>query len=196
VASGRQPAVGEKWIYQYTDLWKPGEKGQFTAEVVEVRAGEEVIETISLAYAGRAAFRQIVWPHRLELREWDAGTNELAFREITPFALALGLITPDVAPEVNSRPLEEGAPTAWSTTVKVTPEAVSVPAGRFQATKVALRGQRVVTQGRISLFELTAWYAPEMKRYVKLTYDSYISIRGAGLDPWHRQMHELVSAPR
>ncbi len=191
IAAGA-PRVGEKWVYEYIDLWRAPQRGEFTAEVVEV-TDREITETVSLKYGIRETLRQTIWPNRMELREWDAGTPEVAFREMTPFALALGLLTPGIEPRVNSRPLEEGSPTPWSTAVDVAQESVTVPAGHFRATKIVLTGKRAPIDGRITSFKLTVWYAPQVKRYVKLAYDSYATRRGAE-EPWHRYVHDLVSA--
>ena len=189
------PAVGQKWVYQYTDLWKDAVKGSLIAEVVEVREGE-VTENLSIDFDGRAGKRQTVWPLRAELREWDAGP--LGIRELSPYALALGLLNPAQAPAVNSRPLEENSTRPWTINVRVSEEDVAVPAGRFRATKLAVTGRRDASPGAPGAFEMVVWYAPETKRYVKLSYTSYLSLRGIGnsTDPWHRYVHELVSAPR
>ena len=195
-SSGRAPAVGDKWVYQYTDLWKAAEKGQLTAQVTEVREGE-VTENVAIRFDGREAKRETVWPARAEIREWNAG--RLAVRELSPYALALQLVTPGQPPaSLNARPLEEGSPTPWSIDTKVSQEDVAVPAGRFRATKLVVTGRRSAPQGAAGSFEMAVWYAPEVKRYVKLTYTSYVAFRGLGNsnDPWHRDVYELVSAPR
>lgn len=194
-ASGRFPAVGEKWIYQYSDLWKAGVKGRLIAEVVDAREGE-VTENLSIDFDGRAGQRQTVWPARAELRAWDAGP--LGVRELSPYALALELVKPGQRPDVDAAGLDENSTKPWAIDVKVSEEDVAVPAGRFRATKIVITGRRDVSPGAPGSFEMSVWYAPETKRYVKLVYTSYLALRGLGnsTDAWHRYVHELVSAPR
>ena len=195
VASGRLPAVGERWVYQYTDLWKPGEKLQVSHAVTEVRDGE-VTEAISARIGGRELKYQAVWPQAAEIREWRL--DRFSLREFSPFAVALELMKAGQPPAAVEARLEDGWARPCSIAAKTSEEDVSVPAGRFRATKLVLNGQRSATQGTVSAFEMTVWYAPEVKRYVKMTYNSYIPFRGMGNsnDPWQRELYELVSAPR
>ena len=193
--SGRFPAAGEKWVYQYSDLWKAGVKGRLIAEVVDAKEGE-VTENLSIDFDGRAGQRQTVWPAKAELRAWDAGP--LGVRELSPYALALELVKPGQRPDVDAGGLDESSTKPWAIDVKVSEEDVAVPAGRFRATKVVITGRRDVSPGAPGSFEMSVWYAPETKRYVKLVYTSYLALRGLGnsTDAWHRYVHELVSAPR
>ncbi|MGH8742437.1 MAG: hypothetical protein ACREUN_16065, partial [Burkholderiales bacterium] len=196
MASGRAPVAGDKWVYQYTDLWNTSVKGRLVAEVLEVRAGE-VTENLSIEFDGRQGARQTVWTSRAEARGWNAGP--LGVRELSPYALALEILKPGQPPaSVNLRLLEEGSAKPWAFEVKASEEDVAVPAGRFRATKLVVTGRRDVTPGAAGAFEMVVWYAPETMRYVKLSYTSYLALRGFGnpTDPWHRYVYELVSAPR
>jgi uncharacterized caspase-like protein len=198
-ASSRLPRVGEAWVYQYTDLWKPAQKVRIRHTIAAV-SDDLLSENVAILTdglegsvgGGHLASTMTVWPTSAQLGEWRLG--QVTMREFTPFALALDLVRPgqridDVA----------GMPTGgladWSIGGRVSEEAVSVPAGTFRATKVVLKGQRQAYQGMVGSFEMTVWYAPEIKRYVKLVYNSYATTRGAGADPWHRDLYELVSAP-
>ena len=189
------PVVGDKWIYRYADLWTPV-KGLLTAEVLDVKGGI-VTESVTIELDGRQAVGQTEWPFKAEIRGWDAGV--LGLRELSPYALALELLKPErAAIQISAEPLEEGSKRSWSLDTEISEEEVQVPAGRFRSTKLVVKGVRQATPGAAGAFEMVVWYAPETKRYVKLSYMSYLSHRGFGssTDPWHRYVYELVSAPR
>ena len=177
------------------DLWTPV-KGRLTAEVLEVKGGI-VTESVTIELDGRRAVGQTEWPFKAEIRGWDAGV--LGLRELSPYALALELLKPErAAIQISAEPLEEGSKRSWSLDTEISEEDVEVPAGRFRSTKLVVKGVRQATPGAAGAFEMVVWYAPETKRYVKLSYMSYLSHRGFGssTDPWHRYVYELVSAPR
>ena len=62
-------------------------------------------------------------------------------------------------------------------------EQVSVPAGSYRAMRVHIRGTRP-RFGMIAVsalrFEYTAWYAPEVRRYVKFQHESWSSVGQVG----------------
>ncbi len=65
---------------------------------------------------------------------------------------------------------------------------VAVPAGNFRALRLEIRGKRqtLTTQyartGLAERFEFTAWYVPELKRYVRLRHRQWNGFNGALAD--------------
>jgi hypothetical protein len=199
VASGKLPAIGERYVYRYTDLWKPSRKVDLIHSVSAIRP-HEIIETISTAINGRTFISDAASARGAEIREWNVG--DIAIREFSPFAVAFGVLQPGAQfTDVKGVPAGGNNLAEWAVRGKVAGEEdVTVPAGRFRATKVVLVGSRdlqPMTPGT-GRFELTVWYAPELKRHVKLTFDSFVRPRGSWnyTDASSRDVYELVSAPR
>lgn len=131
--------------------------------------------------------------------EWKLG--DIAIREFSPFAVAFGVLKPGGQfTDVKGVPAGGNNLADWAVSGKVAgEEEVTVPAGRFRATKVVLVGSRnlqPMTPGA-GRFELTVWYAPELKRHVKLKFDSFVRPRGSWnyTDASSRDLYELVGAP-
>jgi hypothetical protein len=200
VAGGRLPAIGERWTYQYTDLWKPGLKVNVIHTVTEVRE-HEVVETLSAAINGRTYIGNVGAPRGAEMREWKLG--DITLREFSPFALAAELVHPGEAISFSSGEILEQSRGSWLVSGKATEETVTVPAGRFRATKVVLEGRKGAVASvipgsplsRVQSFRLSVWFAPESKRYVKAEFVSYAMSAGASNSVYHNEVYELVSAP-
>jgi hypothetical protein len=186
-ASPALPDVGATWKYRYSDLKYGRIKHDFTLRVAGID-GWTVIE--SFERAGAAAGTPV--------RQASIGAQDLAFserildtgRSFTEFAPYL------LATEKLDRPLpwrEVGAayPGAraqgWSYDgLRQADEQVTVPSGTYKAVRVEING-RSGTAGAPTLrggavaryvarFQYTLWYAPEVKRYVKIhqeTWDDY-----------------------
>jgi len=195
VASGRMPAAGERWIYRYTDLWKPSEKVQVTHGVVSV-SGQFVTENLSATAGGRVVTGMAMSPTGAEIREWKLG--DITLREFSPFALALDVLKPgQTIDPFRSAILDDTGRGDWAVSGKVSEDEVMVPAGRFRATKVLLEGRRTADLlARVTSFQLTVWYAPQSKRYVKATFVSYARSPSSTNSLYHNDLYELVSAPR
>jgi hypothetical protein len=63
----------------------------------------------------------------------------------------------------------------WQVTMTALPDApVTVPAGTFQANRVEVKGVRTSPAATyVTRFQLTVWYAPEVKRYVRLDHRTW-----------------------
>ncbi|MGQ0547099.1 MAG: hypothetical protein ACT4P3_17495, partial [Betaproteobacteria bacterium] len=195
VASGRAPVVGERWTYRYTDHWKPGAAVQVTHTVTAVHDGE-IVERLSAVVGGRTLSAEASMAKGAEIREWNLG--ELAFREFAPFALAFDALRPGRGiGEFHSDILQETGRVDWLVKTRISgEEEVTVPAGRFLATKVVLEGASSQLMRGMTSFRLTVWYAPQSKRYVKATFASYARMQSASNGLHHDEVYELVSAPR
>ena len=195
VASGRLPAAGETWIYQYTDFWKPGQKMRITHSVVSA-SGQFVTESLSATVGGRVLTGMAISPTGAEIREWKLG--DMTLREFSPFALALDVVKRGQAIDrFRSAILDDTGRGDWAVSGKVSEEDVTVPAGRFRAAKVLLEGARTTDLlARLTSFQLTVWYAPQSKRYVKATFVSYARSPSSSNSLYHNEAYELLSAPR
>ena len=195
VASGRMPAAGETWIYQYTDFWKPGQKMRITHSVVSA-GGQFVTESLSATVGGRVLTGTAISATGPEIREWKLG--DMTLREFSPFALALDVVKRGQAIDrFRSAILDDTGRGDWAVSGKVSEEDVTVPAGRFRATKVLLEGARTTDLlARLTSFQLTVWYAPQSKRYVKATFVSYARSPSSSNSLYHNEAYELLSAPR
>ena len=199
VASGRGPRIGDRYTYQYTDLWKPGLKVDVIHTVAELRE-HEIIETLSTAIDGRTYVENAAAAKGAEMREWKLG--DITLREFAPFALALDVVRPGEAINFTAAVLEESRGN-WGVRGTVSEEAVTVPAGRFRATKVLLEGKKLAAvsvlgaspRSRVHSFQLSVWYAPESRRYVKAVFVSYSASPAASNSVYHNELYELVSAP-
>jgi len=199
VASGRGPRIGDRYTYQYTDLWKPGLKVDVIHTVAELRE-HEIIETLSAAIDGRTYVENAAAAKGAEMREWKLG--DITLREFAPFALALDVVRPGEAINFTAAVLEESR-SDWGVRGTVSEEAVTVPAGRFRATKVLLEGKKLAAVSvlgasplsRVHSFQLSVWYAPESRRYVKAVFVSYSASPAASNSVYHNELYELVSAP-
>jgi hypothetical protein len=154
---------------------------------------------VSAAFNRRNVTGEAVWPAAAAIGEWKI--DGVALREFSPFALALGLLKPGQPPQrVQAMPPETSDTPEWSVRAVVSEEEVSVPAGRFQAVKLLLTGRRPIPPmtGLVQPhhFEMTEWYAPQTSRAVKMTFDSFARVGNISSSAQHRDVYELVSAPR
>ena len=192
------PAVGDSWVYRHTDLWT-----RDTVQITHtVTAASKSKITENLSRQGRS-LTSIEFPHAPEIRPWTL--EPVSLPEFAPFAMAAGLLKQGKA-ITDVKGMFTIPVVKWSVSATVQgDEDVSVPAGRFRATKVVLRGSGVSTdtvesrstvlQGplgytRAIRFEMNVWYAPEFKRYIKSTYNSFNNTDQA----FDRIVYELVSA--
>ena len=195
-SSAKLPLAGERWVYQYVDGWKPGEKVAITHEVTEANAAG-VGERVTARIGGRNASNELQSANAIEVREWTIGG--ISVRDLAPFAVAFGALKPGEKRSGVSAAIESQAmASSWSTSYEVVGEEdVAVPAGRFRAIKVVASGQRSApseSSGVAVQFTLTIWYVPELKRYAKLVYNTKATGRGRGsIEDSAKDSFELVS---
>jgi hypothetical protein len=186
-ADPRLPTVGQSWTYQVRGKWPTSPKRSVVIRVSQVQ-GETVVDSLldpaaaepvtRRSRAGQGGF--VNWP--------GIGT------EFSPYLLpgeaeawrGRGFATPDV----------DGQWTQWhSEGQALGREAVQVPAGRFDALKVEVWSNRMPTGGAASAqlepvrIHYLVWYAPEVKRYVRLQR----RVMSAAGQEMERDVFELVS---
>ena len=170
-ASEKLPPVGATWKYRYTDLKYSRVQRLFT---VRVDAVDGWLVSESFAQEG-ASSRQRV--------RTDVGADEPRFieRSLGENRTALEFNPYFASYDWNGRRTDpaRGYPARdsvgdWETRTSVSPNVpVDVPAGRFNTLKVQIEGVRAVGSSisqrmAMARFEVTAWYSPEVKRYVRM----------------------------
>lgn len=169
-ASDKLPVPGATWKYRYQDLKYSRIQHQFTVRVDAVD-GWVVTESFALeGGASRARVRTEVGADEARFIERGLGGDRTAI-EFNPYFASNEGGARRVGP-VSGYPT--GTQAEWQTRVTVSPNSpVEVPAGRFNALRVQIEGVRGVgTEWTLhntpARFEVIGWYAPEVKRYVRM----------------------------
>ena len=121
----------------------------------------------------------------------DHSVGGLNYVEFSPYLDAFGKLVPDASWEaITGLISDNGFP--WKVTATVEgQESISVPAGTFQATKVKVHANRQgSTVNQLVRMEYVFWFAPEIKRVVKQTRNTFVYATGARYDI---DIFELVS---
>ncbi|MGA8005583.1 MAG: serine protease, partial [Burkholderiales bacterium] len=166
------PAAGTSWKYSVLERIYSSAPLEVTVRVLRVD-GATVEERLTSSAGGRDAERAVdarasrFFEFRLD------SDNDLV--ELSPYLLAVsGARAPADSPEPVGYPLGGGSLPGWAITLSDRGwEQVTVPAGTYRALRFDLAGHRTGragtrgggTEGR---FEMSVWYAPEVKRFVKL----------------------------
>jgi hypothetical protein len=166
------PRVGDTWEYRMRSKWPTVEPRTY-AHVVTAVSGREVAETMSVvASADGTPVRQAVTPDT-RFVEWRGRGFYLL--EFNPFLEAFGGLQSAAAISgLPSMPAENPFHAGWSSRGRLRgSESVTVPAGTFQSLKVEIDSTRRRPKGwdalpRARAVLLTLWYAPEVKRTVKM----------------------------
>jgi len=177
-ASGPMPAVGTTWVYRFEDRVFSRNRSEFQVRVEnrDVSSVSEVITT------GEGASRRIVLVENPEVLRIPLGGNAPVL-EFAPYLLARS----DEGASLTTRPISgyphgrTGLP-AWN--IRVTHlgwKPVSVAAGSFHALGIQIDGARQRQDaffGQDGQFRILVWYAPEVKRLVKLEHQTWETYSG------------------
>jgi hypothetical protein len=187
------PRIGDSWEYRMRSKWTTVPVRTYTHQVTAVSA-REVAQTMSVgASADSAAVRQAFTPGSRWV-EWRG--PGLYLLEFNPFLGAFGALQNATAiTDLPAMPPENPMYGNWVTRGKIRgSESVTVPAGTFQAIKIEMDSTRAPIesaggQSREPIRTvLTVWYAPEVKRTVKMLR-VVLTPTGAHLD---EDTYELV----
>jgi hypothetical protein len=171
------PSVGAVWTYSYRDQHYSRNEQLFTVRVLGV-SGWTVHESFN-ANSG------VTSQNSIEARELHFAARPLpgggTVIELAPyFAAEPG--KPDWSTASPAK-YPGGTPVAWTVSrAQTAEEQISVPAGTFKATRVQIRGSSPAmgtsssTMYRASRFVYTAWYAPEVKRYVMVRHETWSGV--------------------
>lgn len=177
------PAAGSSWTYAHVDRQYSRRQTEFTVQVLRVD-GAAVEEAVS-ASAG-ASTRRVVNSGELRILEQPFNSS-VVLMELAPYMIAAnGGKAPADPGRVSGYPIGGAGLAPWITRVLVQDwEQVTVPAGTFRVLRVEVNGDRerpaFTNVNNIGRFRITAWFAPEVNRYVRLEHRTWSgSISGAG----------------
>lgn len=175
--TGVAPAPGMQWNYTFRDaIYRRTNDFSVSAKAVD---DTKVSETMSLGG---------------DEKTFSTSTRDIAFEkhmlsgelviELSPYLLAQLPAPAMPLPQTPSG--YPGDSSDWSIRVTdVRREPVSVPAGRFEAYRVTVVGENrkaplpmtagLAAAGNVALqrFEYTAWYSPEVGRYIQARHQTY-----------------------
>lgn len=170
----RLPAAGTTWTYRYTD--RIFGKRPTDIKVRVLRSDSTSVEELVAASANAAPVaRRMVNIGELRFLEYPMSANS-DLVELAPYLLAGRDGKPPI--EIGSPagyPRGGNALPGWATTTRPLDwEQVTVPSGTFRTFRVEVKGNRA---GPISAaaydashFTLSIWYAPDIKRYVRIEH--------------------------
>ena len=192
VATPGQPAVGQTWVYRSRGKWGNSPRRTVSVSVDRVEDGL-IYESMRLIEPNeRTGGSKRSHTTRPAIIDWTWLGWEFAPWLDTSNAIDSGNWSGFSVPDMT------GGWDDWRASAKVVGrESVSVPAGRFEAVKVAVLAQRHRTGSAAESdrepvkVEMTVWYAPEAKRYVKLAR----TIDAASGMEMERDQIELIRYP-
>ena len=173
-AAAGMPAAGSTWTYGLIDRMYSRRQAEITVRASSIK-GMIVEETLSGTSATDSLRAVNAAEHKIVELPFGAGAS---VPELNPYLLAATGGKPPVDfPSKVGYPAGNGLP-PWIEPVRVRDwESVTVPAGTFRALRVQVDGRRVsppYTPRVPMTYRLSAWYAPEIGRYVKLEHQQWL----------------------
>jgi serine protease Do len=170
-AAPGMPAAGTTWVYGYIERIFGRKQIEITVQVLRVDG--QVVEE-ALTVSGKSE-RRAVGAGDPQILEFKINSNA-ALMEVAPYLLAAsdGKAPAHVDVKTGYPQGGPGVP-AWLYRTQVQDwEQVTVPAGTFRALRVKVDGRRESPPSGQAFvtgeFLITAWYAPEVKRIVRLEH--------------------------
>jgi hypothetical protein len=176
ISSADRPEVkvGDRWVYQDKDI-RTGEKRE-TSFVVTAVEGDKIVTDTGLGTSGAWTFT----------RDWnlvERKTGETVEASMRPYWPHFQFpLKPDKTwdeafeNQVTTKSGKRNAKWQWKARVWAA-EAITVPAGTFQALKIKYDGTFASREGRRSWsgsHKETIWYAPEAKRAIKREFEQLV----------------------
>ena len=172
------PAAGASWTYELSDqIFRRGKTGL----IVEVRrVNSPILEehvSMSTGATRTSTIRRDIDVSAASVLEsrFGGGTVLLDF---APYLLAArGERGWNDVIEVTGYPTGGGGTSRWA--IKTQPliwEQITVPAGTFRTARLDVDGRRVpqvLARGEIARFSISVWYAPEVRRFVRLEHKAW-----------------------
>lgn len=193
-SGGILPAPGASWNYAYTFRGLGAARYNLTVRVDKVGSG--VVQE-SVALAGNPASPATTGLESLNFRTFPLPRSQTLV-EFAPYLHVLLAKNESILwGKIAGYPVGNAAMPFWTLSAsKQGEEQVAVPAGTFKATKIEVWGKRQAPPGFLAhmsyestRFRYRAWYAPEVRRYVKLQHETW-SLNGQ----WSgEQVVELLS---
>lgn len=175
-ASATLPSTGASFRYAWTEQ----QYGRRTQEIQIRVAGVDDWTVMELFSAdGRSPMRTEVHARELAFASRLLAEGQ-SMLEFSPYLQLRGQA--DLPPIANPSGYSDSGGSLWRISARLGgTEPVTVPAGTFNALRVELRGERDLASSNTGTavatlsrrFEYTAWYVPEIKRYVKSRHRSW-----------------------
>ena len=175
-SSGPRPEVGDRWTYRFSDGFRKS-----LDYVIKVKAvsDDSVIDEMT---HGKSRH-----PGQFEagLEVASRMVDGIPIREVAPYLQSFGALA-ESEEWKSVQVAGAGSPFVAKLAGK---ETVTVPAGRFEATKIVIEGEQMARGAMTRLLTIQVWYAPEVKRFVKAVYVAPGLLGGIAAD---RDTIELV----
>lgn len=169
VAHRPEIKIGDRWTYRHLDS---GNKEDFRLTMSVVNVNDRAIQTIS-KIRGRDKDLDEIWTP-----DWEPATTAggsicdpkcvLLKFPLEPGSMYWGeyeLRRPSLS-ALHTREKAAGQAGAW--------EDITVPKGKFRALRIDIRGEYTrVDAPDHGIFRMTLWYVPAVKRWVKMTHESW-----------------------
>jgi S1-C subfamily serine protease len=168
------PAVGATWKYSFRDHKYSNPERSFTIRIASV-ATQEVREAFRVDDGEERSL--VVQPDEIRFSTHRL-TNDYSILQLAPYYFA----GPNASKGASTRPTGYPGTAPYNIgAVTVREDDVQVPAGTFKAMRLDVTGTnsggdlRAFTIGTsvVSRFHYTAWYAPEVNRYVSIRHQTW-----------------------
>jgi S1-C subfamily serine protease len=166
------PAAGTTWVYGHVERIFGRRQTEVTIQVLRVE-GQVVDEALSVTSGSSA--RRAISASGAQIFEYQINSNAVLM-EVAPYLLAAsGGKAPADFNVTSGYPSGGTGIPRWLYSTQVQDwEKITVPAGTFKALRVEVTGRRESPPGGQGFvtgeFLITAWYAPEVKRFVRLEH--------------------------
>src|SRR5260221_8074348 len=165
------PAVGAKWKYSFRDQHLKKREQVFTIRVTGVE-GWDVRESFVVASAGPVEAAMNAREMRFGARAIASGYSVI---ELAPY-----LFSSEAGKSAQQSPASYPSNRTWKVgALKIAEDETTVPAGTFKTLKVEVGGtaeqfgQTSLDMGLPARFQYTAWYSPEVRRYVMVRHEAW-----------------------
>jgi serine protease Do len=180
-AAPGMPAAGTTWVYGYIERIFGRKQVEYSVRVLRV-IDAVVEEALTFAGSGSKDARRVVDAREARFLEQRLDANATLI-ELAPYLVAASNGKEPAAPlRPMGYPIGDATLSDWLTSARLLDwEQVTVPAGTFRALRVEIDGKRerppFTNHVVAGSFRLTAWYAPEVQRLVRLEHQ----VRGGSI---------------
>jgi len=162
------PSVGDSWVYRFVDGFRRSEVARLTYRIEDI-SGDGLKELLTVSTEPKFASQAVVnrapgFPVRTGLK--------FAPPDLAPYLQAFYGLQGEPLPTVSRRVTSDASVDMRMRVVGR--EAITVPAGQFDAIKVEAEGRGYTLFKQLQVHSIiTIWYAPKVKRFVKYTAQSF-----------------------
>lgn len=178
--------VGDSWTYNDHRAWPKPVSGRYTTTVTFVRP--DTILTVNMR-EGKVGEGDGNWTSEWNPRTQDRGVVYLPYAGWFKFPLKVGATYESKYELAGIRGQKDSGRYALESSSKVAGwEEIVVPAGKFRTLRVEINSKvRRVDRPGEGWTRVVIWWAPEVERWVKSTYEDGVPA------PRRNELHELVA---